>query len=128
MHFDGPHDETKTSRLSRQHEAILELMRDGRARTLPEICEAVESKGIRCPHSSASAQLRHLRKPRFGAWEVDKTHLGRGLYSYRLGEKGVNRQEPVLILSVEDVVEILEINPTTAIWKRLQRFLDQKDS
>lgn len=36
------------------------------------------------PEPSISAQLRHLRKPRFGSHQVDKRHVGDGLYEYRV--------------------------------------------
>ena len=38
------------------------------------------------PEASISAQLRHLRKARFGAHTVDKRYLGDGLFEYRLTE------------------------------------------
>lgn len=33
--------------------------------------------------ASISAQLRHLRKARFGSHTIDKEHLGNGLYQFR---------------------------------------------
>lgn len=69
-------------RLVRQHERIRDLMLDGRWRTLDEIATATGD-----PAASISAQLRHLRKKRFGSFIVDKRHRGddaRGLYEYRL--------------------------------------------
>jgi hypothetical protein len=36
------------------------------------------------PEASVSAQLRHLRKDRFGAHEVERRHKGNGVYEYRL--------------------------------------------
>lgn len=36
------------------------------------------------PAPSISAQLRHLRKARFGAHKVDKTYVGEGLFQYRV--------------------------------------------
>lgn len=36
------------------------------------------------PQASISAQLRHLRKPRFGAHQVEKEYRGNGLYRYRV--------------------------------------------
>jgi hypothetical protein len=67
-------------RLSRQLERIRELMLDGKARTLSEIAAATGD-----PEASASAQLRHLRKERFGSYDVRKRHRGdaaNGLYEY----------------------------------------------
>lgn len=54
-------------------------MADGQWRTLAEISAVTGD-----PPASVSAQLRHLRKPRFGAHLVSKRHLGQGLYVYRV--------------------------------------------
>jgi hypothetical protein len=77
--FDGPREAEpeRTNRLSGQLKDIFELMRDGRKRTLAEIERATGH-----PPASISAQLRHLRKKRFGAWAVSKEHVGNGLYRY----------------------------------------------
>jgi hypothetical protein len=68
-------------RLRRQLGRVWNLMRDGHWRTLYEIADTTGD-----PQTSISAQLRHLRKPRFGGYTVDKrrrTALG-GTYEYRL--------------------------------------------
>jgi hypothetical protein len=73
------HDQT---RLARQHERIRDLMRDGQWRSLSEIAAATGD-----PAASISAQLRHLRKVRFGSWIVEKRSRAlreRGLFEYRL--------------------------------------------
>lgn len=69
------------SRLSLQHERIRDLMLDGQWRTLNEIANVTGD-----PAASISAQLRHLRKARFGGWTVEKRarERHRGLYEYRL--------------------------------------------
>ena len=36
------------------------------------------------PESSISAQLRHMKKERFGGHAIEKGYLGNGLYTYRL--------------------------------------------
>lgn len=72
---DGP-------RLSRQHERIRALMLDGRWRTLDEIAAATGD-----PAASVSAQLRHLRKERFGSYVVTKRSRGdraAGLFEYHV--------------------------------------------
>ncbi len=69
-------------RLRAQVFRIFRLMIDGHWRTLSEIETATGD-----PPASISAQLRHLRKQRFGRWEVDKRHRGEpagGLYEYKL--------------------------------------------
>lgn len=84
MRFNGPeydpqHDKT---RLSKQHERIKELMKDGRWRTIQEISEITNDPG-----PSVSAQLRHLRKERFGGFLIERRSRGnriKGLFEYRL--------------------------------------------
>ncbi len=69
-------------RLARQHERIRDLMLDGVWRTLDEIATATGD-----PAASVSAQLRHLRKARFGGWVIEKrprVDRARGLYEYRM--------------------------------------------
>jgi len=84
MKFDGPDYNPKLDqgRLTGQIKRIYDLMIDGRWRTLGEIAMVT-----RDPEASISAQLRHLRKPRFGSHLVDKRRRGdekRGLYEYKL--------------------------------------------
>ena len=67
------------SRLSNQHDRVRESMLDGEWRTLEEIHSMTGD-----PPASISAQLRHLRKERFGGYVVDKKYLGNGLYQYKL--------------------------------------------
>jgi hypothetical protein len=85
--FNGPEYKTKEDheRLTRQHERVREAMRDGEWRTLDEIAALTGD-----PVASVSAQLRHLRKPRFGSWNVDRRSVPRrdgsrgALFEYRL--------------------------------------------
>lgn len=79
--FDGEtfeHDRDSV-RLSRQLYSVLDLMRDGKWRTLREIATKTNN-----PESSISARLRDLRKPRFGAHTVEREYVNQGLYRYRL--------------------------------------------
>lgn len=84
-HFNGPLYEPSIDhgRLTKQLDRVREMMRDGQWRTLSEI-----EKITRDPPASISAQLRHLRKKRFGSWIVDKQRRGAnsGLWEYRLRE------------------------------------------
>ena len=66
-------------RLTGQLLRIVECMRDGKWRTLPDIESATGD-----PAASISAQLRHLRKPRFGGHTVNKDYLGDGLWQYQV--------------------------------------------
>jgi hypothetical protein len=70
-------------RLSNQLGRVFQCMRDGEWRTLDEIHKTTLGE----PVASISAQLRHLRKPRFGSYRVEKRHRGdpaHGLFEYRL--------------------------------------------
>ena len=72
--FEGPADNARDcDRLCIQIDHIYELMSDGEWRTLAEI---EETTGY--PQASISAQLRHLRKLRFGGHVVDKRRRNDG--------------------------------------------------
>jgi len=81
MRFNGSDYESSRddSRLSTQYWDIYNIMRDGKYRTLQFISDRA------ChPPASVSAQLRHMRKTRFGSHTVNKNHIGNGLYEYQL--------------------------------------------
>jgi hypothetical protein len=79
--FDGDDykDKRDRGRLTGQLLRIYTLISGGQWWTLQEISDATGD-----PHSSVSAQLRNLRKVRFGKHTVERDHLGGGLYRYRL--------------------------------------------
>ena len=66
-------------RLTGQILRVANCMVDGRWRTLADI-EAITGD----PAAAISAQLRHLRKRRFGGHMVNKEYLGKGLWVYQL--------------------------------------------
>jgi len=69
-------------RLTGQCLRVYNCMEDSRWRTLAEI-----ERSTGDPQASISAQLRHLRKARFGGHTVDKRNRGNrstGLFEYRL--------------------------------------------
>jgi hypothetical protein len=67
-------------RLKGQLLRIWELMKDHRWRSLHEIAVATKD-----PEASISAQLRHLRKERFGNHVVDRRRRAEGgTYEYRV--------------------------------------------
>ena len=66
-------------RLKGQLLRVWDCMSDGKWRTLGEIARLTGD-----PESSVSAQLRHLRKERFGAHTIEKEYREFGLYEYRL--------------------------------------------
>lgn len=82
--FNGPcyspeHDQ---QRLAGQILRVFNYMQAGGWHTLNEIAAATGD-----PESSVSAQLRHLRKPRFGSHTIEKRPRGDrsvGLWEYRL--------------------------------------------
>ena len=86
-HFDGDdYDPGKDHhRLTKQIGRVLDYMSDGLWHTLSDI-----SKATGAPEASASAQLRNLRKDRFGARHIERQRAigGRGLYQYRLLKPG----------------------------------------
>lgn len=87
------------ARLRRQRDDIAALMLDGRWRTLAEIEGAFAGRGCCYPQASISAQLRHLRKPEFGWYLVEKQRRGRGCtgtWEYRVSVREIAaRPEPV---------------------------------
>lgn len=79
--FNGPEyvPDRDNARLDSQLDRVRRLMLDGQWRTLQEIADRTGD-----PAASVSAQLRHLRKERFGSFVVDRRHVGGGLYEYRV--------------------------------------------
>lgn len=67
------------ARLTGQLLRIWEAVKGGQWLTLEQIAGLTGD-----PQASVSAQLRHLRKPRFGGHKVEKKYLGNGLYQYRV--------------------------------------------
>jgi len=85
-HFNGPHYDPAHdhARLTRQIGRVYNSMIDGEWKTLREIADITGD-----PEASISAQLRHLRKPRFGSYIVKLQPRGDrslGLFEYQLLE------------------------------------------
>ena len=83
MRFDGPDYDPALDkmRLTAQLAMIFNLMRDGKWRTFRAISASTGGQ----PEPSVSAQLRHLRKPRFGSQVVNKVRAGEsGLWEYQV--------------------------------------------
>jgi hypothetical protein len=100
--FDGDdyQPERDDERLTTQYDRIFAAMKDTQWRTLSEL-ERITGD----PEASISAQIRHMRKKRFGSHTVNKRYMGNGLYEYQLI---VNVVEPVadnvqLTLGIADV-------------------------
>lgn len=84
-HFNGPdYDPEKDhARLTGQIKRVHDCMIDGHWRTLRALANVTGD-----PEASVSAQLRHLRKDRFGSFVVNRRRVesGRatGLFEYQL--------------------------------------------
>lgn len=68
-----------SARLENQYHRIFSAMQDGQPRTLKQIAELTND-----PESSISAQLRHMRKPRFGGHTINRVYISNGLFTYQL--------------------------------------------
>lgn len=91
MRFNGPvyEHEKDSERLTKQHLRIMNVMKDQTWRSLPEISDITGD-----PPASVSAQLRHLRKQRFGHHTVNKRHRTQGLWEYQLILNDKPEEEP----------------------------------
>lgn len=124
MRFNGSDydPEEDDERLSQQHIRIRSLMLDGAWRTLAEIAQATGD-----PPASVSAQLRHLRKKRFGAFTVDKRARGErksGLFEYRVlppeeGAELPTESVPVRLTKMDIDEMLVEIRELVRISKFL---------
>lgn len=79
--FDGATFEPKRDegRLKIQLAKVRRAMWDGRWHTLDELAAAADA-----PQASVSARIRDLRKPKFGAYKVERRHVKGGLFEYRI--------------------------------------------
>tara|TARA_R110000822_G_scaffold169_2_gene810 strand:- start:912 stop:1178 length:267 start_codon:yes stop_codon:yes gene_type:complete len=79
--FDGSdyQPERDNSRLTGQILRIYEFMSDKKWHTLHEIAENTGDA-----EASISAQLRNLRKDRFGKFNVQREYIKAGLYKYKV--------------------------------------------
>ena len=81
LRFDGSDYVHKRDgiRLTGQLERVFDVMKSGQWISLREL-----SDRAKCPEASASAQMRNLRKERFGKFKVEKKYTHMGLFLYRL--------------------------------------------
>lgn len=81
LRFDGADysPDRDNPRLKGQLLRVWDVMKDGQWRTLRQIADITHD-----PEASISAQLRHLRKDRFGAHQIEREYTDNGLYKYRL--------------------------------------------
>lgn len=80
-HADGwTYDPGKDHRrLSKQLEAVREIMGDGDWHTLKELAQKVQGS-----EAGVSARLRDCRKAKFGGHTVERQRVSGGLWKYRL--------------------------------------------
>jgi hypothetical protein len=71
--------ERDNQRLGKQLNRVVWAMRDEMWHTLGAVARMTGD-----PEASVSAQLRHLRKPRFGGHTVERRYQSDGLYEYKL--------------------------------------------
>jgi hypothetical protein len=94
IYFDGftyepPKDE---SRLRTQLWRVFVTMTDEREHTLAELAETTGGS-----EASVSARLRDLRKPRFGAWVIQRRRIVGGLFGYRLERRSPRVEQGALL-------------------------------
>ena len=80
-HFNGSDyvPERDDGRLTNQLHRVKHAMSSGDWKSLRQLESETGD-----PQSSISAQLRHLRKKRFGSHIVEKRYCGNGLFEYRI--------------------------------------------
>ena len=71
--------ERDNQRLGKQLDRVVWAMQDEMWHTLSAVARMTGD-----PEASVSAQLRHLRKPRFGGHTVERRYTSNGLYEYKL--------------------------------------------
>lgn len=67
-------------RLTSQMQRVFAAIADHAWHTLPALADITGD-----PPASISAQLRHLRKARFGGFVISRRYTANGLYEYKLG-------------------------------------------
>ena len=89
-HFDGKTYDPALDRdrLKRQLGRVWTIVINGDWHTLHEI--AMETGA---PEASVSARLRDLRKPKFGAYNVEHRRRAGGLWEYRVNHTDANFQQ-----------------------------------
>jgi hypothetical protein len=88
-HFNGPEyvEEFDIERLTGQIKRVYSCMADGEWRSLNIIAKITGD-----PHASISAQLRHLRKERFGSHTINKKRYGDPNHGYFIYQLIVNQE------------------------------------
>jgi len=74
--------ERDLARLDNAMGRIWTFIQDGNWHTLAELSAVGE-----CSEACASARLRDLRKAKFGSYQINRSHCGKGLWKYRFAGK-----------------------------------------
>lgn len=77
--------ERDNERLGNQLSRVKKAIHSGEWKTLKQLSEETGD-----PEASISAQLRHLRKPRFGSFVIERRYVSNGLYEYRWNKGGAS--------------------------------------
>jgi chromosome segregation and condensation protein ScpB len=72
-------------RLTGQRQRVYAALHAGKPLTLAAIASITGD-----PEASISAQIRHLRKAKHGGHKIDRIHIKRGLFMYRLDQNGTS--------------------------------------
>jgi DNA-binding IclR family transcriptional regulator len=101
LQYPGPVEDVRGDRERRlrgQLGRVYRVIRDGEWRTLAQIAAKADA-----PPASVSAQLRHLRKSRYGGFVVERRHRGRVLSVGDVARETPYRRDTV-IAALEELV------------------------
>lgn len=134
--FDGPvySKEFDKERLTGQILRVFEVMKDAKWRTLEQLHFDISYQFHKTdPISSLSAQLRHLRKIRYGSHVVNMRPKGdrkRGLWEYQLivnkidnKEELLNEKKEMIVRSSEIIndLQLHKLSSKTRAWLQIER-------
>lgn len=75
----NPKDEDRAFKLTGDLKMIFDIMSDGQAHLVSDI-----AFDLNLPECSVSAQIRHLRKSKFGGHKIKRISLTKGLSAYQM--------------------------------------------
>jgi len=78
----NPKDEERATKLTGDLKKIYRIMCDGDSHLVKDIAMLL---GL--PECSVSAQIRHLRKPKFGGYTIKRISITKGLSAYQMEVK-----------------------------------------
>lgn len=77
--FVNPKDAERTQKLTGDLRRVYAIMQDGKTHLVSDI-----AKILNLPECSVSAQIRHLRKQKYGGYNVVRKSLTKGVSIYQL--------------------------------------------